>query len=59
MTEPDDPAPVLRYVIRCAGCGKELEIVPEQLADRLAVCPSCGQANPTPIFRVLAGDKRR
>ncbi|MCB9893287.1 MAG: hypothetical protein H6839_02435 [Planctomycetes bacterium] len=45
----------LRYVIHCSGCDAEIEICPDELNDRLAVCPSCNQPNPTPIHALLSG----
>jgi len=53
-SEPEEGGK-LRYVINCAGCGAEIEIVPEELGDRLSTCPDCGAANPTPIFKLLRG----
>jgi hypothetical protein len=43
----------LEYLIHCAGCGCEVRIEPLELSGRLVICPQCGLANPTPIFRVL------
>lgn len=45
----------LRYVIHCSGCDHEIEICPEELDDRIAVCPQCSRPNATPIFRLLSG----
>jgi predicted nucleic acid-binding Zn ribbon protein len=49
----------LRYVIHCSGCGEEIEICPDELDDRLAVCPSCNQPNRTPIHALLSGRRHR
>ncbi|MBE7490955.1 MAG: hypothetical protein HS108_04260 [Planctomycetes bacterium] len=48
----------LRYTIRCHGCRAELEIAPEELDQRLAVCGRCGQANPTPVYALLSGRRQ-
>jgi len=45
----------LHYVIRCAGCGSEIQISPLELAGRMVICTQCHLANPTPIFKVLRG----
>lgn len=56
MSTPRLPASKpLRYVIRCAGCGEEIEICPSELNERIAVCPACEMPNPTPIFGLLRG----
>lgn len=49
----------LRYVIHCSGCGGEIEICPDELDDRLAVCGHCNQPNPTPIHALLSGRRHK
>lgn len=48
----------LRYTILCSGCGAEVQICPDELNDRLAVCPHCKLPNPTPVFALLSGRRR-
>lgn len=59
MTEtaprPKPEKPPLRYHIRCAGCGGEVEICPDQLSSKIAVCADCGMPNATPIYALLSG----
>lgn len=45
----------LRYTIACAGCRAEIQICPDELNERLAVCPSCKLPNRTPVYALLAG----
>lgn len=45
----------LRYTISCAGCRADIRICPEELNERLAVCPSCKLPNRTPVYALLAG----
>lgn len=52
---PSAPRRVLRYTISCIGCRGEIEIAPAELDQRLAVCPHCRMANPTPIHALLSG----
>lgn len=47
--------PPLQYTIRCAGCGGDVEMCPEQLSSKIAVCPECGMPNATPIYALLSG----
>ena len=42
----------LHYVIRCAGCGSEIQISPLELAGRMVICTQCHLANPTRFFDV-------
>ncbi|MCA8935189.1 MAG: hypothetical protein KDB68_03210 [Planctomycetes bacterium] len=57
----NEPRPItripLRYVIHCSGCGEEVEICPEELDDKLAVCPHCNMPNATPIYALLNGQR--
>lgn len=59
MNEPAaTPRPakrLLQYTIRCAGCRAEVEMCPEQLSSKIAVCPECGLPNATPIYALLSG----
>ncbi len=48
----------LRYTIICAGCRGEVEICPDELDERLAVCPKCNLPNRTPVFALLSGRRR-
>ena len=59
MTSPNlRVARPLRYVIACAGCKAEIEICPEELDSRIAVCGKCNLPNPTPVFALLSGRRR-
>jgi hypothetical protein len=48
----------LRYTISCAGCKGEMQICPDELDSRIAVCPKCNLPNPTPVFALLSGRKK-
>jgi hypothetical protein len=48
----------LRYRIHCAGCRAEIEICPDELNDRLALCPRCRLPNPTPVYALLSGRRK-
>lgn len=52
------PLPLKRplvYTIHCSGCRAEIEIAPEALDDKLAVCPQCRLPNATPVYALLSG----
>jgi hypothetical protein len=57
----NEPLPIkkpLRYTLHCAGCKAEIEICPDELNDRLAVCPKCRMPNSTPVFALLSGRRK-
>ena len=59
MSEPLKIHRPLRYVIHCAGCSAEIEICPNELDDKLAVCEQCNLPNATPIYALLSGRQKR
>jgi hypothetical protein len=58
LSEPLQIRKPLRYTLHCAGCKAEIEICPEELNDRMAVCPQCKMPNSTPIFALLSGRRK-
>jgi predicted amidophosphoribosyltransferase len=48
----------LRYTMACSGCGQDIEVCPDELDQRLAVCPHCKQPNRTPIYGLLSGRRK-
>ncbi|MBX3461386.1 MAG: hypothetical protein KF696_15685 [Planctomycetes bacterium] len=48
----------LRYTILCEGCKGEISICPDELNERLAVCPRCRMPNRTPVFGLLSGRRK-
>jgi rRNA maturation endonuclease Nob1 len=59
LSEPLRIHKPLRYVIRCAGCGEDVEIRPDELEDKLAICGHCNLPNATPVYALLSGRRKR
>ncbi len=48
----------LSYTIACAGCRAEMQICPQELDSRIALCPKCNLPNPTPVYALLSGRRK-